>query len=233
MQNHYPEHLLKDYELLLSFFPSHKICRPVLVDVIQSWKATQDTSLIPQILEIGPGFGETTELILKEMPCRMTLVEVDASTGQTLQEKFSDTSVTVVVADALSWIKTQGDASFDIFTASWVIHNFTRDEREKLIPEIYRILKPNGLLVLFDKILPDTVSEVKRYWGIHMERLSGLDALGKTELKNEMLTHELRDTEDSFVWHEGDARTLLERAGFKNIQFHTRNERDVVLSADR
>lgn len=233
MDEHYPEHLLKDYELLLRFFPSHTVCRPTLVNKIREWKHNHVAVECPYILEVGPGNGESTELILRDVACTMTLVEVDLSSAEKLQQKFPSDTVTVITADALAWIKKQKDESCDVVTASWVFHNFTRDERALFLPEIYRVLKPSGLLALFDKILPNDKDEVKHFWKLHEERLGGLDALGKTKLKEEMLEHEARDRSEDYIWYEHEAQKNFENSGFKNVQFHGRNECDVVVCADK
>jgi tRNA (cmo5U34)-methyltransferase len=232
--HHYPEHLLKDYKTLMEFFPSNLICRPVVIKCIEEWKEKSGVKE-PKILEIGPGFGETTELILQAMPCSITLVEVDGTASNALEKKFQDykENIEVITADAIEWIRTQADESYDIFTASWTVHNFSEDERNKFLPEVYRVLKKGGLFVIFDKILPDDQQEVDKYWQIHLERFKGLDVIGKSDLKKDMLVHEERDAKYPYLWTESNALKELGNLHFLNARFVMRNERDVVLTANK
>lgn len=231
---HYPKKLLKDYELLLSHFPSHSICRPFVVEAIESWKNKTGYTGNINILEIGPGYGETTELILHNKniasAITFTLVESDANASSMLMSKLKDfeSQITSINEDATEWIKSQPANTYDVFTASWVVHNFPSDQRERFLTEVARVLKSGGLFIIFDKILPDSEEEIDRLWNIHAERLSALDNLGRSDLKNEMLTHEMRDAAEPYVWYESDLYKLLKELNFKGVKIVMRNERDVV-----
>jgi len=231
-KDYYPQTLLNDYELLLSYFPSHKICRPYIVSAIKEWSQGKDESQI-NILEIGPGYGETTELILKELKSKITLVEIDDKASIRLADNFADYAdrLNIITADAFTWIKNQKDGTYDVFTASWVVHNFPQEQREELLHEIARVLKPSGLFVVFDKILPNDKDTVNKYWDIHMVRLSELDKISRSDLKNEMIEHEKRDAGLSYVWQEREMFESLTKSGFSNIKILNRNERDVVVEA--
>ncbi|MEY2664236.1 MAG: hypothetical protein RIT04_44 [Candidatus Parcubacteria bacterium] len=234
--SHYPESLLKDYAVLLDHFPSHVTCRPYIVEVIEKWKQQYSTKHNPngqiRILEIGPGYGETTELILENIPSTVTLVEADRVALDMLSSKLEkfQKQIIPINEDATSWIKSQPSNTYDVFTASWVIHNFPQDQREQFLFEVARILRSGGLFVIFDKILPDNQAEVERLWGIHTERLNGLDTIGKSEQKNEMLAHEIRDSKQPYVWHEREFKDSLRKLDFKDITIVMRNERDIVAS---
>ncbi len=229
---HYPESLLVDYKLLLNYWPSHITCRPFVVKAIQDWKINNSKDDI-KILEIGPGFGEMTEMILKSVSANMTLVEADKNALDDLSAKFESfkDKLTMINADATVWIKDQPNESFDIFTASWVIHNFTVAEREVFLKEVARILKPGGLFIIFDKVLPDDKTELETYWQASLDRLSDLDRLGKTDLKNEMIEHEKRDMDPTMAWYEKDILEDMKGINLRESKILFRDERDVVFSA--
>jgi ubiquinone/menaquinone biosynthesis C-methylase UbiE len=233
MTEHYPEHLLKDYELLLEYFPSHQLCRPFVVRAIEKWKEMGGHNEELSILEIGSGYGETTELILGAALAHMTLVEPDGNAAAIMLERLSKYKgqVTVVHDDAIKWIKQQKENTYDIFTASWTLHNFPKHQREGFLEEVARLLKPGGLFVIFDKVLSNNSEFIKKVWQIHLERLEGLDKVGKSDLKNSMIAHEERDAQEPFVWYEHELFGTIEKLGFRNAEIIMRNERDIVFSA--
>jgi hypothetical protein len=89
------------------------------------------------------------------------------------------------------------------------------------------------LFIIFDKILPDNKDEVEKIWEIHLDRLSGLDDIGKSNLKNEMLAHEIRDSKEPYVWYEKDIYETMQKLGFVNSKIVMRNDRDVVFASEK
>lgn len=233
--DYYPKNLLEEYELLLQYFPSHKICRPFIVDSIKQWQETYSQKETVRILEIGPGFGETTSLILEQIPCVMTLVEADENTCNVLAGMLSqyEGRIEIVHADAIEWIKHIPSQSYDAFTASWAIHNFPVPVRDQFLIEVERILKPEGLFVIFEKVLPDDQYLADALWQKNLSRLDRLDDVGKTDLKVKVLEHEERDAHVPYVWYERELLHTLETLTFTNITVHNRNEREIVVSAMR
>lgn len=231
--SHYPEKLLRDYELLLQYFPSHTICRQFILDGIKKWEITYGHKETVSLLEIGPGFGETTDLILEQTSCVCTLVESDSQTAQMLAHNLQrfEERIRIVNEDALEWIKRLEPASYDVFTASWTLHNFPSKEREEFLKDVRRVLRPGGLFIIFDKVLPDDEKEVEKLWEIHTERLQGLDTVGRADLMKDMLTHEQRDAKEPFVWHERELLGTMSELGFAEATIIMRNERDIVFSA--
>jgi tRNA (cmo5U34)-methyltransferase len=232
---HYPEHLLRDYQLLLGYFPSHTACRPFVVEAMAKWKETYKPQGPVEILEIGPGYGETTLQILERIDASMTLIEADKTAALILGEALERAGkrAEVIVADAIEWIRTQASGSFDAFTSSWVVHNFPSAQREEFLIEVKRILRPGGLFVIFDKVLTDDASENDRVWNIHLQRMNGLKEIGRADLAESMIEHERRDAADPYVWHESQLLTTMTANGFANSTIVMRNERDIVFSALR
>lgn len=233
--DYYPENLLKDYNLLLEYFPSHTICRPFVVSEIKKWKDARDNDGMISILEVGPGYGETTELILNEVPCNITLIELDKVASSILStnlDKYKK-QIKILNENALTWITSVPSESYDVFTASWVLHNFPSNEREAFLAEIRRVLKPGGLFVIFDKVLVDDDIENERLKQVRMKRLEGLDALGRSDLKNEMFEHEERDRKPPFAWHEKNLFETMNTLGYKEHTIAVRNEDDIVFSAKK
>ena len=230
MQDHYPKEMLKDYDLVLKYFTSDKILRNKLVDVIKRWRPKHKNNL--EILEIGPGFGHSTKILLENFDSNLTLVEIDKDAIERLQklENTTASNLRFINKDATEYIKKVPKDSFDVITASWVIHNFPSQERDKFLEEIKRALKPNGLFVIFEKVVTDNEKENQRLLDLQLNRLEELDKMGKHEARQEIIKHETRDAKAPYVWYEKDLVKFFKEKGFKT-KVVARNERDVVFSA--
>jgi SAM-dependent methyltransferase len=123
-----------------------------------AWARWLETELLPwlltvgdlgdDLLEIGPGPGLTTDL-LRARVRRVTAVELDAALASALAERMAGTSVEVVHADA-----TASGLPSDRFSAaacfSMLHHIPTRAEQDRLVAEVYRMLRPGGSFVATD-----------------------------------------------------------------------------------
>src|SRR3954451_7509624 len=68
-------------------------------DVILPW-AMGEVDLGAHVLEVGPGYGATTDVVAESAP-RLTAVEIDPELAAMLTERFAGAPhVTVVVGDA-------------------------------------------------------------------------------------------------------------------------------------
>ncbi len=236
-EKHYPSTLLRDYELLLKYFPSNDICRPFLIEAVEKWKTEYCRNKGKErvdILEIGPGFGEMTELILKNISAHMTLIEADTATAEQLKLNLKEfeKQISVVIEDAVVWIKNQPADSYDVFTASWVIHNFPHEQREEFLKNVARVLQPGGLFVIFDKVPSDDPKEVERIWKTNMKRLEGLATDdSRPDLRDAMVAHEERDIKPPYTWPESELLGSMKELGFTSLEIVNRTESDIVFSA--
>lgn len=235
MSKHYPKKLLDDYELLLPHFPSNTICRPFIVERVNSWENSYQQAAPLKLLEAGPGYGETTRLFLERPELKLTLVDNDEASIVELTSLLRSNigKHEIIQANVTEWIRNQQSSSFDIFSASWVIHNFPHEERLTFLREIFRVLRTGGLMVLFDKILPDDTTQLDTFWETHLERLGRLIKANRKDLYDSMIEHEKRDAQPPFVWYEADLKRDLAEIGFVDFKIHKRCERDIVFSSIR
>lgn len=96
-----------------------------------------------QVLDLGCGRGEWLEL-LKEYGYSASGVDVNTAMVLICRKKGLD----VVSGELFDYIKLIPDNSRDIVTAFQVIEHIEIDKIDILLREIYRILKPNGLVIL-------------------------------------------------------------------------------------
>jgi ubiquinone/menaquinone biosynthesis C-methylase UbiE len=102
------------------------------------------------VLEVGPGPGLTTELLRVAVP-RLTTIEIHDDLAAALTERLAGTNVEVIHGDA-----TRTPLSDDRFTAvvclTMLHHIPTAERQDALFAELYRILRPGGLLVGEDSL---------------------------------------------------------------------------------
>ena len=90
--------------LRLPMNKAHEMCgsdewRQAIREVILPW-ALGDTDLGDDVLEVGPGYGATTDVLSQAVP-RLTSVEIDDELAAMLRDRFADVpSVEIVNGDA-------------------------------------------------------------------------------------------------------------------------------------
>jgi SAM-dependent methyltransferase len=113
------------------------------------------TSDLPQalgddLLEVGPGPGETTA-VLRELTPALTSVELDPDLAARLRERFAGTNVSIVEADGTDLPFEDGRFSAAI-CLTMLHHVPTPEEQDRLLAEMARVLRPGGLMVGMDSL---------------------------------------------------------------------------------
>ena len=113
------------------------------------------------VVEVGPGPGLTTDLLRQRVE-KLTAVEVDAALATALAERLSGSNVEVVNADATAL--PFDDGRFSGATCFTMLHHVpTPQQQDRLLAELYRVLRPGGLLVGVDSI------ESPDWWDLHQD----------------------------------------------------------------
>lgn len=134
---------------------NHKRCgsdewKAVVRDSILPW-ALGDVDLGDEVLEVGPGYGATTEVLGESVP-KLTAVEIDDSLAAMLMDRFAgQSSVTIVKGDATALEfpdgRFSGAASFTMLH-----HVPTAALQDRLFAEVGRVLRPGGVFVAGDSL---------------------------------------------------------------------------------
>ena len=124
--------------------------RQAIREVILPW-ALGTTDLGDDVLEVGPGYGATTDVLSESVP-RLTSVEIDADLAAMLRERFADApSVEIVNADATSL--AYADERFTGAACFTMLHHVpTIALQDRLFGEIARVLRPGAPLVASDSL---------------------------------------------------------------------------------
>jgi SAM-dependent methyltransferase len=116
-------------------------------------RALDGVDLGPDALEIGPGPGFTTDVLMARV-AHLTAVEVDPDLAGALATRLAGTNVDVVRGDAAALTfagdRFSGGASFQM------LHHIEADETQRQVfSELARVLKPGATLVAADGIEND------------------------------------------------------------------------------
>jgi SAM-dependent methyltransferase len=102
------------------------------------------------VLEVGPGPGQTTD-VLRTMFSRLTAVEVDDHLAAALAQRMMGSNVDVVHADGTALPFEPG--RFTGATSFTMLHHVaTVEQQDRLLRELRRVLRPGGLLIGVDSI---------------------------------------------------------------------------------
>jgi ubiquinone/menaquinone biosynthesis C-methylase UbiE len=136
---------------------NHEACgseewRAAVRDFIIPW-ALDDGDLGDNVLEVGPGYGATTD-VFREQVVELTAVEIDPDLASALRTRLRGTNVTVIEGDA-----TALDFEDDHFTGATcfaMLHHVPSAElQDRLFAEVARVVRPGGLFVASDSLAND------------------------------------------------------------------------------
>jgi SAM-dependent methyltransferase len=137
----------------------HQACdspewRAAVRDEMIPW-AVGEVDLGDDVLEIGPGYGATTDVFAGLLP-RLTSVEIDPDLAARLQDRYAGTHVEVVLGDATQLAFP--DRRFSGAVCFSMLHHVPSPElQDRLFAEAARVLRPGSPIVAVDGIESDAV----------------------------------------------------------------------------
>ena len=158
--------------------------REIIREHILPW-AIGDVDLGNDVLEVGPGYGATTDVLAESVP-QLTAVEIDEELAAYLEDRFRPLEhVRIVRGDgtALEF----GDGRFTGAACFTMLHHVpTAELQDRLLAEVARVLRPGGVLVAGDSVASDDLEahhEGDTYNPIDPSTLtSRLEAAGFTDV---------------------------------------------------
>lgn len=128
---------------------------------LRDWRSTLLSDLSGDVLELGAGTGANLAYY-PSMVKHLWLAEPDLNMRQKLEAKLSQYPQlkTTVLDDCREFISLS-DESLDSVVCTLVL--CTVDDPKKTLSEIYRILKPNGVLVFIEHVAAES-NPVRLKW---------------------------------------------------------------------
>jgi tRNA (cmo5U34)-methyltransferase len=189
------------------------------------------------VLEIGTGTGVTSKIVLSSGK-NFVLTTIDNESVMVEQAKKNlkkfGSNVKVFFFDALDFLHSLEDNSFDAIVSAETIHNMDSKYRDKLFVEIYRVLKNDGIFINADKYVSDNKKEFEKElnWQLSMIN-SGFKKIGREDLAKEWEQHYYFDAMPNLVMKEKDSIKKLDILGFKRIEIVFKKHLDAVLVAQK
>ena len=108
------------------------------------------SELGPDVLELGPGPGLTTDMLHNFVP-RLTAIELDAALAESLRSRLRGGNVEVVAGDATAM--PFPDARFSGAVSFTMLHHVpSAGLQDQLLREVWRVIKPGGAFVGSDSL---------------------------------------------------------------------------------
>jgi tRNA (cmo5U34)-methyltransferase len=192
---------------------------------------------IPKIdvLEIGFGTGITSKELLAS-DTRVHLIGVDnepamLKRGLDKLIEIPNERFKLEIIDALEYLKTQPDNSFDAVVSVWVLHNLHKQIRRNILEEIYRVLKSGGIFVNGDKIAVTDNTLHKEHLEWQFQQFNVYNEIDRTDLKKEWTEHYIEDENPDRILYEDVFLKDLQEIGFKQPSISNRHYLDAISSA--
>lgn len=134
---------------------SHEVCgsdewRAVVRESMLPW-AIGEVNLGDDVLEIGPGYGATTD-VLCETVTRLTAVEIDPVLVAFLTHRFAEHSA-VVIAQGDATALDFPDACFSGAVSFTMLHHVaTAELQDRLFADVGRVLRSGAAFVAGDSL---------------------------------------------------------------------------------
>lgn len=168
-----------------------------------------------QILDVATGTADLAIALTKAHPEKITGIDISRGMLDVGQKKIEAKGLSQIITlkQADSEALPFEDNTFDIVTVAFGVRNF--ENLEKGISEIYRVLKPNGKILVLEFSQP-TGFPFKQVYQFYFKNI--LPTLGKLVSKDSSAYTYLPESVNAFP--SGKAFTsVLEKTGFTQTSF--------------
>jgi ubiquinone/menaquinone biosynthesis C-methylase UbiE len=120
--------------------------------------AMADLDLGNDVLEVGPGYGATTDVLSESVP-QLTAVEIDEELAAYLTDRYAPLDHVQIVRGDATQLEF-GDGRFTGAACFTMLHHVpTAELQDKLFAEVHRVLQPGAPLVAGDSLASAELEE--------------------------------------------------------------------------
>ena len=126
------------------------------------------------LLDLGCGTGTLTKMIAESVPeLHVVGFDADPATLKQAQKKLSSLGGRVTLQQGFAQQIPFSTDSFDVVVSSLFFHHLTTEQKNDALKEIFRVLKPGGLLHIADWGKPSSL--VQRVLFVIVQLLDGFE----------------------------------------------------------
>lgn len=139
------------YEWLTGLYDTvmHKMMRETTFKqaLVRQAKVEKDN----RVLDLGCGTATLTLLIKQSHPeAQVTGLDGDPKALQIAKEKVANSGLDITLDEGMAFDLPYPDNSFDRVFSGLLFHHLAREDKERTLKEVYRVLKPGGELHVAD-----------------------------------------------------------------------------------
>lgn len=176
---------LFDLGVDLVFLGSGDVMRRQIIPPIIDFLRDGKRDCPPKIVDVGCGTGRTLLQLARAYPdADYYGLDPSPENLRLARQKLNRHQVTLL-AQAPGDIPVK-DGYFDVVTSTYIFHQLPRTERVEVLREMYRVLKPGGLLVVQDSVQNVDAPELAHFIEHHPDELHQPNY-------RDYLGHDLRD----------------------------------------
>lgn len=227
--------IAQDYDLLRLMCPNAATLARRIGEFIGGWRPEQNI----KGFEIGCGTGICTLGLLAARK-NLELTAVDSAPQMldqariNLSDYLKDARLILVETDALTALKSLPDSSVDFVASNYAIHNFDDAYRAATLKEVFRLLRPGGVLINGDRYaiddrdahLADT-QNIVRSWFKLFRQIDQLDLL------EDWIVHLMSDESPKVIMYYTPSLDQLRQIGFDNVGVDFRDGVDTLIRATK
>lgn len=149
---YFSEHSAELYELgvELLFRGTADVMRRQIIPPITEWLRAHPAPERVKLVDLGCGTGRTLHQIARAHPeLRLHGVDLSPAYIRLARKRLAhvgELTLAVDNAETLPW----ADATFDVATSVYMFHELPRNARRNVVSEMFRVVKPGGLVVIED-----------------------------------------------------------------------------------
>lgn len=215
-----------DYDMWLAIDPDYEAHHQLVMRALQIEIARLESKKEIWVFEIGCGTGYTSRQVL-EANQAVRLVAIDKSPAmveRARRELASRGLLTGNIVIPMDITKTHEEyprlQGMPIVVSVFMLHNIIPEQRDTVVQNMARALRPGGLLVIGDKIAHDDIHEhgqtMDRFWAIE-SKLKDFGPAGRYDF-----WHQHNTEDERMKMTETELATHLLEAGLIDISIGQR-----------